>query len=85
MEAAAIAVASVALLVWWARSNQRHLDRRAPQSADWEAVDEELNLWTSQARCVHCGAAGGLLEKEGDRLFFACLGCGQRHERENRG
>ena len=85
MEVAAIALASIVLLVWWARSNERHLARREPQAADWDGPDDGLNLWTSQARCVHCGASGGLLEKEGDQLYFACLTCGQRHQRESRG
>ena len=84
METAAILVAGLALVVLWAVTNERHLARRGAQSADWDTDEHELDLWTSAARCLHCGAAGGLLEKEEARLFFACLSCGKRHEREHR-
>ena len=85
MEAVAIGAVGLALVVSWILSSRQHLARRAAQTADWDTGEEQLDLWTSAARCVHCGASGGLLEKEGDRLFFACLACGRRHERENRG
>lgn len=85
MELAAVVAAGVVLVTLWAVTNRRHLARREPQSADWDATDDELDLWTSAARCVHCGTSGGLLEKDGDRLFFACLSCGRRHERDSRG
>ena len=74
----------VVLLVLWAVTNHRHLERRERQNTDWDVGAERPDLWTSSAACVHCGAHGGLLELVGDEVTFSCLACGRRHVRRSR-
>jgi hypothetical protein len=75
----------VLLLVLWWGATRRHLRRREPQMADWAGVEIRPELWTSSARCLTCGATGGVLDELDGELWFTCLACGQRHRREQRG
>lgn len=71
------------LLALWLAATRTHLRRRQVQSGEWDAADRP-ELWTSGARCPHCGAHGGLLEVEDEKLWFECLACGRRHQRQTR-
>lgn len=83
----AVALVGGALLLGlWVGSLRRDLRRRRGRAADWDAAGEAVPaLWTSAARCPDCGARGGLLEEAAGERWFACLACGGRHRREQRG
>lgn len=83
LPAVVVAVAAV-MVVAWVVASRRHLDRRERATAEWENTDGRPDLWTSEGACVHCGAAGGLVEIVGDDVVFACLACGRRHVRQTR-
>ena len=77
-------VLSAIVLAAWIAANQRHVRRREQRSSEWSEDTARPDLWTSAAACVHCGAAGGLLELHGDEVHFTCLACGRTHQRETR-
>lgn len=78
-------VAAAVLLGLWVTATRRHVRRRRIRSADWEEASARPDLWTSAARCPRCGAGAGLLELEGDQLWYECLSCRKRHVRQTRG
>ena len=78
-------VAGAVLLGLWVTANRRHVRRRRVRGADWDRASGHPDLWTSAARCPFCRSGGGLLEMDGDELWFECLACGRRHHRETRG
>lgn len=84
MGAAVALGAGAVLAVLWVLATRRHVDARDATPGEWEAGDERPDLWTSSARCIHCGASGGLLELAGNEVLFACLVCGRRHARSTR-
>ena len=86
METLAVAalVIAVALIVAWVRATSRHVDRRAARSADWEGAGDKPELWTTSARCPHCGVPGGLLQLRGEQLELVCLSCQRTSPRETR-
>jgi hypothetical protein len=69
----------------WIAGNARYRRRRRAEGADWEQAADRPDLWTSGARCPSCRSSGGLLELDGDQLWFECLSCGRRHPRQSRG
>ena len=78
--------AGLGLLAAWVVVTVRHAARQAGTAAEWEGADTKPRLWTSTARCLDCGASGGLLRLSADEeLEFECLGCGARHARSERG
>jgi hypothetical protein len=81
---AALAVGAV-LTVLWALANRRQVARRAGRDAEWSPADSRPQLWTSQLACPACGARGGVLREDGERVVFTCLTCRREHEREHRG
>lgn len=85
MTAAVVVLVGLLLVTAWAVATARHDRRRTPQTADWEGSDGKPDLWTSSARCVHCGEHGGFLELRAQTLEFECLSCGRRHARTARG
>lgn len=74
----------VALLALWLVSTRRHLRRRGARSAEWDGAGHRSALWTSSARCPHCRSAGGVLGVHDQQLWFTCLACGQRHQRQTK-
>lgn len=85
MEPVVAVVAVLGLGGLWAAATRRHRLRRASSDADWQGAEARPGVWTSQARCLRCGAGGGVLEADGDELWFTCLTCGDRHRRQERG
>lgn len=84
---AALALAAGGVLVAaWVRATLRDVRARATAASDWDGADEvRTELWTSAARCLECGAGGGVVEPDGDALRFTCLRCGASHARTERG
>lgn len=82
---ATISVLLLSLLfaLWWS-ATRRHMRRREQHRREWENSEVRPELWTSAARCPHCERRGGLLEVDGDDLWFECLSCQRRHRRESR-
>lgn len=79
------ALVGAVLLALWAAATRRHIARRERQRADWEGgTDTGPRLWTSEAACPHCRAAGGVLSTESGEVWFTCLACGQRHRRDTK-
>lgn len=79
------AVLLVVLMALWLVANRRHRRRRETSRSEWDDAGGRTDLWTSGARCPHCGQRGGLLEVHDDDLWFVCLSCRGRHRREQRG
>lgn len=73
------------LTALWLVANRRHRQRRETSRSEWDDADGRTDLWTSGARCPHCGERGGVLEVDGDDLWFVCLSCRGRHRRHHRG
>lgn len=85
VQTAVAGVLLVALLSLWLLATRRHRRRREGRAAEWQGADGRTALWTSGARCPHCGHHGGLLEVDDRELWFVCLACQRRHRREHRG
>ena len=69
----------------WILALRAHLRRQASRAAEWEGAGQRPALWTSSARCLSCGAGGGVLEDHDDGAVFVCLRCGRRQIRQTRG
>lgn len=78
-------ILAVALIGAWLRALWAHLRRQRARASDWEGTQTRPDLWTSAARCPQCGGHGGLLDTDGDALWFVCLHCGHRSRRRTRG
>jgi hypothetical protein len=78
--AGALVVAGTVLVALWLATNQRLVRGRSGRAGEWEGADRP-ELWTSAARCVRCRRGGGLLERDGETLWFTCLACGHRQRR----
>lgn len=79
------AVVGAVLLTLWAAATRRHIARRDRQHADWDDdTDTAPRLWTTEAACPRCRAAGGVLSTESGEVWFTCLACGQRHRRDTK-
>lgn len=86
MEPALATVAMAVLLGGlWAAATRRHRRRREVRDAEWGPTAVRPDVWTSEARCPHCSASGGIVSEEGEQLWFTCLSCGRRHRRRERG
>jgi hypothetical protein len=78
--------AAVALLIGaWLRALRAQLRRQRARAAEWSGAGRRPDLWTSAARCASCGRRGGVLDEDGDDLWFVCLQCGARTRRRTRG
>lgn len=75
-------LASAALIGAWVVALRAHLGRTSADT-EWDGAEERPHLWTSAARCLHCGGAGGVVD-EHDGHVFICLRCGRRRERRTR-
>lgn len=73
------------LMALWLVANRRHRQRRGTSRSEWDDAGGRTGLWTSGARCPHCGERGGLLQVDDDELWFVCMACQRRHRREQRG
>lgn len=80
-----VGVLAAALIAAWVGALRAHLHRQRARASEWEGTGERPELWTSAARCANCGARGGLLDTDGDALWFECLACGHRARRRTRG
>ena len=78
-----VVLGAVLLLGIWLAATSRH--HRSRTGSEWADGGERPDLWTSAARCVRCGADGGVLELQGDDVRFVCLRCGAHQQRETRG
>ena len=76
-----VGIACVVLIGAWLVALRAHLRR---QRSDWAGAQERPELWTSSARCLSCGG-GGVIEEDGETLWFVCLTCGLRRIRQTRG
>jgi hypothetical protein len=79
-----VGIASAVLIGAWLVALRAHLRRQRSRAAEWDGAQERPDLWTSTARCLSCGG-GGVIEEDGDALWFVCLTCGRRHARQTRG
>jgi hypothetical protein len=80
-----VSVVGIVLVGAWILALRAHLRREASRAAEWEGARQRPALWTSSARCLLCGAGGGVIEEHGDGLWFVCLRCGRRQIRRTRG
>jgi hypothetical protein len=80
-----VSVVCIVLIGAWILALRAHLRRQASRAAEWDGAGDRPDLWTSGARCVSCGAGGGVLEEHGGDLWFVCLRCGHRLRRHTRG
>ena len=80
-----VTVAVLVLIGAWLLALRAHLRRQRLREGEWEGGRRRLDLWTSSARCLSCGAGGGVLERHDDALWFVCLRCGHRQPRRSRG
>lgn len=80
-----VGVAVVLLVSAWLLALRAHLRRQRDHATDWQDAQQRPDLWTSSARCVSCGAGGGVLERDDDRLWFVCMRCGHRQARSTPG
>lgn len=82
-----VGVAVVVLLGAWLLALRAHLRRRGRRPAEWDdgGARRRLDLWTSSARCLSCGAGGGVIERHDDELWFVCMRCGHHQARRTRG
>lgn len=76
-----VGVAVVLLLGAWLLALRAHLRRQARRESDWRDARQRPDLWTSTARCLACGAGGGVLERDDDQLWYVCMRCGHRQPR----
>lgn len=84
METVGIAVLAMIYVASWIIASRRRVALRERQSREWTDSSQRPDLWTSEATCIHCGAAGGLLELKGGDTHFTCLACGKSHVRQTR-
>lgn len=81
-----LAVVLVALLIGaWLRALRAQLQRQRARATDWAGSGRRPELWTSVARCTACGRHGGVVDQDGDVLWYVCLHCGRRTRRTTRG
>jgi hypothetical protein len=80
-----VSVVCIVLIGAWIFALRAHLRRKASRAAEWDGAGDRPDLWTSSARCLSCGAGGGVLEEHEDGLWFVCLRCGHRQQRHTRG
>jgi hypothetical protein len=80
-----VSVVGVVLIGAWILALRAQLRRQASRAAEWEGAGDRPDLWTSSARCLTCGASGGVIEERDGALWFVCLRCGQRQMRRTRG
>ena len=81
-----LAVVAVVVLVGaWLLALRAHLRRQGGRDAEWREAQQRLDLWTSSARCLSCGAGGGVLERDDEALWFVCMRCGHRQPRRTPG
>jgi predicted RNA-binding Zn-ribbon protein involved in translation (DUF1610 family) len=78
-------VVGIVLIGAWLLALRAQLRRQASRAAEWEGATNRPDLWTSTARCLSCGAGGGVIEEHDGALWFVCLRCGQREIRRTRG
>jgi hypothetical protein len=81
-----LAAVLVALLIGaWLRALRAQLQRQRARANDWVGSGRRPELWTSVARCTACGRQGGVVDQDGDVLWYVCLHCGRRTRRTTRG
>ena len=80
-----VSVVGIVLIGAWILALRAHLRRRASRAAEWEGAGQRPALWTSSARCLSCGAGGGVVEEHDGGLWFVCLRCGRRQVRHTHG
>lgn len=80
-----VSVAGLVLIGAWMLALRAHLRRQASRAAEWDGAAERPDLWTSSARCLSCGAGGGVIEDHDNVLWHVCLRCGERKMRQTRG
>lgn len=80
-----VTVVGVLLIGAWVLALRAHLRRQRVRDAEWRETQQRLDLWTSSARCLSCGAGGGVLERHDDQLWFVCMRCGHRQPRRSPG
>lgn len=83
MSTVAIAAATF-LIVAWLLALRAQLHRDRSRTGEWDGPDRRPQLWTSEARCLRCDAAGGVVEERAGRIAFTCLRCGRREDRTTR-
>lgn len=73
------------LLGLWVSHLRRDLLRRQDRHRDWIDGGGGMGIWTSEARCPECTAAGAVLAREHGDLWHICMACGHRHRRSHKG
>lgn len=80
-----VAVLVVLFIGAWLRALRAQLRRQRVRAQEWAGAGHRPELWTSAARCVSCGRSAGVLDADGDVLWYVCLACGHRTRRTTRG
>jgi hypothetical protein len=80
-----VVLAAAVLVGAWLLALRAQLRRSRAVAAEWSDTADRPHLWTSQARCLSCGAAGGVVDDSGGRVSYLCLRCGDHRTRDTRG